>query len=395
MSLHAIEDLDDAYRATRALLLPIDRSLWVRLAVVVLFVGGPSLGFNGAQSSVPVDSGGPGEPFPATPPVGAEVWAVVATVVAAAVLIGLALLFVGSVMEFVLIEAVRNEDARIGTYWRRRWRQGLRLFGFRLVIGVLTLGSAAVIAGLVLLPVVVGGGTDPAAGLSVVALLLLVPVVVALAVVSGLVSGFTTTFVVPVMVREERTVLGAWGRLWPTITAHPWQYLAFVVVSVLVNLVLGILLGIAVAFAAILLLIPFGLIGGIGVLLFSAVESLGIAVIVVTALLFALALLVASALLQVPVVVYLRYYALLVLGDVEASLDLIPERRAAVRADGGAAGTDATGSDAAATDTTGSDEEVSDGTADGAVDDDAGDDDVGDARSDDAEGDGDDDERPG
>ena len=79
MSLHAIEDLDDAYRATRSLLLPIDRSLWIRLAVVALFVAGPSFGFNGAQGSVPVDAGdptaGPGDPFPTVPPAGADVWA--------------------------------------------------------------------------------------------------------------------------------------------------------------------------------------------------------------------------------------------------------------------------------------------------------------------------------
>jgi hypothetical protein len=34
---------------------------------------------------------------------------------------------------------------------------------------------------------------------------------------------------------------------------------------------------------------------------------------------------------QVPVVTYLRYYALLVLGDVEAPLDLVSDRRTAVR----------------------------------------------------------------
>jgi hypothetical protein len=35
---------------------------------------------------------------------------------------------------------------------------------------------------------------------------------------------------------------------------------------------------------------------------------------------------------QVPVHTYLRYYALLVLGDVEPDLDLVPDQRAAIRA---------------------------------------------------------------
>jgi hypothetical protein len=42
-----------------------------------------------------------------------------------------------------------------------------------------------------------------------------------------------------------------------------------------------------------------------------------------------------AALVQVPVVTYFRYYALLVLGDTDADLDLIPERRRAVRAGSG------------------------------------------------------------
>jgi hypothetical protein len=41
------------------------------------------------------------------------------------------------------------------------------------------------------------------------------------------------------------------------------------------------------------------------------------------------------ALAQVPVVAHLRYYALVVLGDIESGLDLVPDRRAAVRADEG------------------------------------------------------------
>jgi len=38
-----------------------------------------------------------------------------------------------------------------------------------------------------------------------------------------------------------------------------------------------------------------------------------------------------AALVQVPVQAYLRYYALLVLGDVEPEFDLVPDQRAAVR----------------------------------------------------------------
>lgn len=43
----------------------------------------------------------------------------------------------------------------------------------------------------------------------------------------------------------------------------------------------------------------------------------------VLAFVFALAVLVVRALVQVPVLTYLRYYALLVLGDIEPEFDLV------------------------------------------------------------------------
>ncbi|WP_277555983.1 DUF7544 domain-containing protein [Halobaculum limi] len=348
-----MEDLDDAYRATKSLLWPIDRSLWLKLAVVAFFVGGPGAGFNGTQTSAPTGGGGggPGAPggfggIPPLPQIGPEVVALLAGLVVVGVVLGLVFLFVGSVMEFVLIESLRTEAVRLGEFWGDRWRQGVRLFGFRLVLGAVVFGAFAVVLGLAFAPLLLGGE----AGVSLVTAVLLLPILAVLAAVTGLIEGFTTVFVVPIMVLEERTVLGAWGRLWPTITANPWQYLAYIVASVVLNVVIGVGVALAVGIAAVVLLIPFGVLGGLGFLLLSTVEPLGAGLLVVAGVLFVLSLLVAAALVQVPAVSYLRYYALLVLGDVEPALDLIPERRAAVRADGGegldAASSDAVGDDA-------------------------------------------------
>jgi hypothetical protein len=175
----------------------------------------------------------------------------------------------------------------------------------------------------------------PPGGASILALVLLLPVVVVLALVVGLVNGFTTVFVVPVMVLEDGGVLDGWRRLWPTITAQPWQYVAYAVASFVLSIVGGLLVGILVGVSVLVLLIPFGILGALGALLLAAVPPFGIGVLALVALLFVLSLLVLTALVQVPVVTYLRYYALLVLGDVDSDLDLIPERRAAIRADGG------------------------------------------------------------
>ncbi len=335
MALYALEDLDDALAATRAFLWPFDRSRWVRLAVVVFFAGGFGWNANLAQSDVPPGqwpSNGAGLPGA----IGPRVWLLAGLVVLAAVLLGLLFLFVGSVMEFVLIEALREEAVTVRASWRRRWRQGLRLFGFRLALGLFVLGSVAVLAGLYLVPVVVE--TGPATGPTspappVFALLLLLPVLFVLGLLVGLVNGFTTAFVVPIMVLEGGGVLDGWRRLWPTVTAQPWQYLAYALVAFVLGIAGGVLVAFLVGFAAVLLLIPFGVLGLLGYALYVTVPPAGVAALAVVGLLFALSTLAVVAFARVPVVTYLRYYALLVLGDVDEDLDLIPERRASVRAE--------------------------------------------------------------
>ena len=56
-------------------------------------------------------------------------------------------------------------------------------------------------------------------------------------------------------------------------------------------------------------------------------STVGVVVVVALAVLFGLAMLVVGTLAQVPVVTYLRYYALLVLGDVEGSFDVLSEHQ--------------------------------------------------------------------
>ncbi|WP_135820570.1 DUF7544 domain-containing protein [Halostella litorea] len=333
MSLHAVEAIDDAIDATRAFLWPIDVGTWVRLALVTLFALGPGTNVTSIQVNAPT-GGGTVPDGTVTPPDGVPApaldepfWLAVAGAVAAALLLGLLFLLVGSVMEFVLVESIRRESVSVREYWGRRWRQGVRLFAFRLAFALLLVGGAAAAVAVVVFPAAFGGGD----GLAVAAVLLLFPVAAVAAVVLGLVHGFTTAFVVPVMVLEDCGVLAAWRRLWPAIAANPVEFLAYAVVGFLLSIAGGIVVGTVVAVAAVALLIPFGILGAMGVLLVGVAGPVGIAVVAVAVVTFVAAVVAAVAVVQVPVITYLRYYALFVLGDVDPDLDLIPERRAAVR----------------------------------------------------------------
>ena len=329
MSLHALDDIDDAIDATRSFLWPFDLGRWARLALVVFFLGGTGSA-NPSQFTGDFGGTGPtspgGEQMPATPPsIGDVEIAIIAVAIGAFFLLALGFALVGAVMEFVFVESLRKEDVRVRRYWSERWKQGLRLFGFRLAFGLLSLLAIGAVVAVAAAPYLLGG--DPSLGL----LVLSIPVALIVLLVSSLVTGFTTNFVVPVMIAEQQTVLDAWRRFWPTLKAEWKEYGAYVVMRFVLQIAVGILVGIVTLLAVIVIAIPFGVFGAIGFALVSVVEPVGWAVIAIAALLFVLAVLTLSLFVTVPVQTFLRYYALLVLGDTNESFDLIAERRAAIR----------------------------------------------------------------
>ncbi|MFB6184015.1 MAG: hypothetical protein ABEI96_05615 [Haloarculaceae archaeon] len=332
MVLHAFEDIDDALAVTRSFLTPVDRTLWVKLAFVAFFIGGPGAGFNTFQYTFGDGTGGvsPGGPGPGPGSgIGPRTWLLVGAVVLAVFLLALAFALVGAIMEFVFVESLRTQTVTIRRYWGRRWGQGLRLFGFRLIVGVFVFAFAALFAAPFVLSMLGVGGVG--AGFEIALFVLLVPLFLVLAVVAGLVNGFTTVFVVPVMVLEDCGVLDGWRRLWPSLTNQWQQYLAYAVAGFVLSLVGGIVVGIVTVVLALLLLVPFGVLFAIGVGVLAVAEPLGIGLLVIVGVLYVLAIFVVAALAQVPVQTYLRYYALLVLGDVDSDLDLIPDLRTNVR----------------------------------------------------------------
>ena len=323
MVLYAIDDLDDAMAATRALLSPIRWRPWLTLAFVVFFVGG----VGGAPSVPNVPSGGDADPGAVpTPEIGPELVVLLAAAVLALSAVAVVFGLVGAIMEFVLVESLREAAVAVRRHWAAHWRRGLRLFGFRLGLGVFGLAAVLVLAAVVVLPGVAGEPT-----LSIASLLAVLPVAVVLFLGLGLVGGFTTVFVVPIMIVEDCGVLAGWRRLWPTLRRQWRQFLAYAVAGLVLSIAGGILVGLGTLIATVALLIPFGLAGLATYAVYSAAPTAGLAIGALIGIAFVVSLLTAVALLKVPVVVFLRYYALFVLGDANEALDPIPDRRAAVR----------------------------------------------------------------
>jgi hypothetical protein len=359
MTLRAIEDLTDAFEATKAFLTPVDTRRWAKLTFVVFFLWG-TVG-SGTPSSDTSDGGGAGAPgtspdtevsfgfgqgFSTTVPIeefgslSDDLVAAILALAAVGLFLGIAYLFVGSVMEFVFVESLRSQAVSVRAYWGEHRSLGVRLFAFRVAF---LLVAAALLFGLfalVVLPFFLDLGAAPFVP---IALLVLLPVLLGIGLGAALITEFTTVFVVPIMLLEDRGVLAGWRRLWRIIRREPGEFLAYAGLKFVLSIVAGALVGAVIAIPAIVVFLPVSVLGG--VLVFGGDSSLlGILAVGALGMVTFVVLLALTAVVQVPVVTYFRYYALLLLGDVDPDVDLIPDQRVAIRDDEPGDGSDADGS---------------------------------------------------
>ncbi|SFR44909.1 DUF7544 domain-containing protein [Halogeometricum limi] len=335
MSWHSIDSLDDARAATTGLLRPFSLGTWARLALVAVFVGGTasnaSVNFNLGGTTTPgLPQFGPlgpfDLPFDGLPPfdpgvvTGQRVLLGVAALVGVLFLFALAFSLVAAVMQFVFVTGLADREVRIRGPFRTHLGNGLRLFGFQFAVVALTL---LVVGGPLALTVFGGATVNP--GLLVV-LLPVVLVGVALALVVALLFQLTTDFVVPTMLAADVGVLDGWRRFFPTLRTEWEEFALYVIIRFSLGILVGALVAAATLFVAVLVALPFVILGGAVLLAFSAPGALPLvawALLAVVGLCYALTVAVAGAFLLVPVVTFFRYYSLYVLGRLDDGLDLV------------------------------------------------------------------------
>lgn len=341
MSLHAIDDIGDAIDATKSFLLPFAARTWLKLAVVVFFIGGGG-GFNGLQNAGNV--GGQDQPSSGDQPIFdgsalTEVESVLAEhTTELVVVLGLAVLLVlvfgllSNFMEFVFVQSLIEREVHVRRYLRENVGNGLRLFVFRLLLGLVSL--TLVFGFLYTAFITVFGGTldnvTPAALLGILPVAIVFVLVIS--VVQGLLTGFTNVFVVPMMLTSSRGLLGSWKRLLGSMRYNGKQYLAYLAFSIVLAIGVGIIASILGVVAFLLLAIPFVLLGAVCWFGLGG-GPVALALLAVILVFFVLSLLLASNLIRVPLQSFLRYYAMLVLGDIDEPLDPLAEVRSDIRAD--------------------------------------------------------------
>lgn len=310
MSLHAVDALEDAYDASRELLWPFETARWVRLAVLAFFVAG--LGGTPAAGNLNIGSptGAVDVPLRA---LGGQV--ALGGIMLVVLLVGLALLYVGSVMEFVLVDGLQSRAPQpFRSFDRWRW-PGTRLFGFRIALFAVL---AAVIALAVAIVVALAGPGPRLIGLVFAIPLLLIAVPLVL-----IINGFTTVFVVPIALDTGDGILASWRRLVTALRDNPTEFGIYFLFGLVLS---GVGTAVVSAVAGLLGLLTAFPIAAIGVLLLFAFGPSPLALLLAVPLGLAalLVLLAVAAVVRVPVLVYLRYYAIYTLAGVTA-YDVRPE----------------------------------------------------------------------
>jgi len=250
--------------------------------------------------------------------------------VALAVALALTYALLGVVMRFVLVEGFRRDVVRIRGPARRYLRPAIAVAAIRIGLGAVGVGVLLVAARAIATS---GGGR-----------LALLGVGTATAAAVGslwLVDRLAMQFGVPAVVGSDGRLRQGFCRAGAAVRRDPVEYALFLVVRALLGVATGIAAVVAIAVPLAIVGLALGTVGATVVVLAGGVGSLGpvaVAVLAGLVVVFLAVALVVAAVVFVPLQVYLWSYALLVLGDTDPRLDLLPELRASARRDDAQAG---------------------------------------------------------
>jgi hypothetical protein len=327
LPISAVDSISLAVEHTKQQLFkPFRFGQWTRLAIVGLLAGelGSGGGLNRSNFNFPRHPGTSQHFFdPGLSGIDPALLAgLVAVLVFAALTFGIIMLYVSSVMRFILFDSILAKQCHIRQGWSRRQGPGWRYFVWHLLY------LLAALAGLILLvciplafafgmgwlkapkehllPLILGG---------VVLFFALVLFLIAMAVISVL----TKDFVVPQMALEDIGALEGWRRLWPAIKAEKGGYAGYIGMKILMAIGAGIVVGIATLILGLIIAIPTAALSIIAILTGKSagltwnVYTITLAVVVGCILLAIFFYLI--ALISVPVMVFFPAYSIYFFGS--------------------------------------------------------------------------------
>ena len=322
MPISAVDTITLAFQHTRRQLVqPFRFGQWTRLALVGLLAGeAGSSGCNlPGNFSLPQQTGSSrhllDSGFASIDP--AVYAGLILILIVAGLVFGLLLMYVSSVVRFILFDSVLTRECHIRDGWSHRQGPGWKYFLWQIAYALVTVGGVVILLGIpAAIALALGWFTQPREHLLALVLggITVFFLVLIFSVTAAVVQVLTKDFVVPQMALEGIGAIEAWRRLWPMIQIEKGGYAAYIGMKIVLAIGAGIVISIVSLLLLVVLAIPtvgFGIVAVItGKTAGLTWNAYTITVAVVVGCILLAAFLYLMALIAVPVIVFFPAYSI-------------------------------------------------------------------------------------
>jgi hypothetical protein len=326
MSWYAIDAVDRAFSRTRiALFEPFDFWKWVKLAIIIFFIGGIGSNYGGSGSNYQASSQDLANNFPNIEPgaIPSEIsglgpgyidsvssLAIIATMIILFILFILVFSYISSTMEFVFVEALVKNEVHLRSYFRKFMRKGFNLLLIRLALGIF-LFVLFLLALLPLIPIFATESSEPALPALLGGIFWFFGVIILLILAGGVINSFIS-LAIPLSIYRETGIIPAFRMVYRNFRESWKEVLVYWFIRFLLGIGIGILALIIFGILIFALAIVFLIIDAVLYLFFSVFTSdpFNWILLIPFILLEFLFIFVTLMLLSVPLVVFLKYHLL-------------------------------------------------------------------------------------
>jgi len=323
LAISAVDTIALAFQHTkRQLIQPFRLWQWTRLAFVGLLAGETGSGGCNVPTNFnfPQNGGGHSRQFleRGLPSIDPALYAgLIAVLVVTALVLGIILMYVSSVMRFILFDSVLAKECHIRAGWGRRQSAGWKYFLFQLAFAFVTLAGMVVLVGIPAgIAFALGWFTAPREHVLGLVLggIVLFFVTIIFFVTVAVIHVLTKDFVVPQMALEDIGVVEGWRRLWPMLQSERGGYTVYVLMKIVLAIGAGIVIGLVSIIVALVVAIPTLGMGIVAVLMGKNAgltwNAMTITVAVVVGCVLLAAFMYLLALIAVPAIVFFPAYSI-------------------------------------------------------------------------------------
>lgn len=321
----AFKAIGTAFDKTRRILLePFNAWTWLKLMIIVFFIGGGANRLGSQAGNMANYQAGPSDMKAYHMAIGSilsntNLMYILIGVAVLIILIVLLFAYLRNVFSYVLIRALTSGEVHVIRPFIENLGRGFRLFIFTLAVSLLMIAAIVCLLVPMIGGIVIGARMGSAAlALAILLFLALLTIIIALSIVVSIFIGFTYDFVAPMVYFKGMGIVESWKSLWASIKKDWKQYGVYVISRWVLELGVGIAL-MVIILPVMLIFLAALFIGALGIAALAKASFvlaifIGLALLILIVALFLIVLAI-----SMPVSVFFRYYSLDVLRQIDPS----------------------------------------------------------------------------